>query len=391
MHDPQENSSRPLISITPRRKSVRFNFTSPSPRAPPVLEPRPHALNVSYTIPSTTVNIDHVTQHSHRQHANNHVEYIPTARRQHLQITGEKIHPSTQTLDELHQFMRKKAEHLRQNMTKISTTFDQASDQLHRLKEEREAAPKKPSRIPISTRQRSPSPPVVIYRKPQHRSLADLRWYCLARKFAHLWRERTFKRTNAVEFHHRRLLTNAFALWLHSVRHDHQLTRDHLHRRRMKNTWNLWRLQWNKRRLRQHHMITAREQYDRQLTFRVSSNPSLPSYVDCFPSPVQFYTIWQISTSHRRQEAQKDLRAQYHRRIHLHRICFHAWLTYAEYRRRKNAHKSISHAECSWVNLDCLRTCSRLLPTASSRKNLCRLEAGADEKPVDPAARASSG
>ena len=140
MLDPQQNSSRPLISITPRKKSVRFNITTPSPRIPASLvqndsNHRHHPLNVSYTIPSTTVNIDHVTNQSHMQHLNNHVEYIPTTRRNNLQINGEKILPPTQTLDELHQFMKIKAENLRKNMTQVASTFTNASTNLNRLKE----------------------------------------------------------------------------------------------------------------------------------------------------------------------------------------------------------------------------------------------------------------
>jgi hypothetical protein len=137
MHDPQQNSSRPLISITPRKKSVRFNITSPSPRISNQNEAnhRQHPLNVSYTIPSTTINIDHVTNQSHMPHLNNHVEYIPTTRRNHLQIQGEKILPPPKTYDELQQFMKIKAENLRKNMTQVATTFNHASTHLNRLKE----------------------------------------------------------------------------------------------------------------------------------------------------------------------------------------------------------------------------------------------------------------
>ena len=140
MIDPPQNSSRPLISITPRKKSVRFNITSPSPRPLTQRETnhRQHPLNVSYTIPSTTVNIDHVTNQSHNQHLKDHVEYIPTTRRNNLQITGEKIHPlppPPQAYDELQQFMKTKAENLRKNMTQVATTFNHASTHLNRLKE----------------------------------------------------------------------------------------------------------------------------------------------------------------------------------------------------------------------------------------------------------------
>lgn len=50
--------------------------------------------------------------------------------------------------------------------------------------------------------------------------------------------------------------------------------------------------------------------------------------------------MWQINTYQRRQEYEKGLRANYHYRIHLQRICFNGWLTYADYRRKKNLHKS---------------------------------------------------
>lgn len=144
MLDPAQNSSRPLISITPRKKSVRFNITSPSPRTftQPETNPRQHPLNVSYTIPSTNVNIDHVTNQSHNPRLNNQVEYIPTTRRAGLQINGQKITPPPpptaappQAYDELQQFMKIKAENLRKNMTQVATTFNHASAHLNRLKE----------------------------------------------------------------------------------------------------------------------------------------------------------------------------------------------------------------------------------------------------------------
>lgn len=134
---PQQNTARPLISITPRKKSVRFNITTPSPRTTSnERSTRQHPLNVSYTIPSTTVNIDHVTNQSHLQHLNNRVEYIPTTRRNQLQIQGEQLLPQSQsTYNELQQFMKTKAANLRKNMSQVTTTFTQASTQLNRLKE----------------------------------------------------------------------------------------------------------------------------------------------------------------------------------------------------------------------------------------------------------------
>ncbi|CAF3748806.1 unnamed protein product [Rotaria sp. Silwood1] len=359
MHDPQQNSSRPLISITPRKKSVRFNITSPSPRIPKLTNPNElnhhsHPLNVSYTIPSTTINIDHITNQSHMQHLNNHIEYIPTTRRDNLQIIGEKILPQTKTLDELHQFMKIKAENIRRNMTQVARTFNHASAHLNHLKEEQQTALKRPSRIPVSTRYRSPSPTIVIYKKPQHRSLDDLRWYCLARKFSILWQTKIFgchlrrikffyeqkllkkyfqlwkniiennpKELIAIAFYHRQLLKTYFYIWLNFTSQD-QIAIEHINHKRIQHAWNIWKMQLNKRRLHQQQFIIAYRQYHRRVLFR-------------------FYHIWQINTYQRRQEHEKSLRSNYHYRIHLQRVCFNAWLTYTEYRRRKNIHKKRVH------------------------------------------------
>jgi hypothetical protein len=54
----------------------------------------------------------------------------------------------------------------------------------------------------------------------------------------------------------------------------------------------------------------------------------------------KFYHTWKMNTHQRQQELEKHLRANYHYRIHLQRICFNGWLTYTEYRRKKNLHKS---------------------------------------------------
>ncbi|CAM4809910.1 unnamed protein product [Rotaria magnacalcarata] len=359
MHDPQQNSSRQLISITPRKKSVRFNITSPSPRIPKLSTQNDsnhqhHPLNISYTIPSTTVNIDHVTNQSHMQHLNNHIEYVPTARRNNLQINGEKILPPPKTLDELHQFMKTKAESLRKNMTNVTATFNHASTHLNHIKEEQQTALKRPSRIPISTRHRSPSPTTVIYKKPQHRSLEDLRWYCLARKFSILWQKKIYgchiRRIKsyyqqkllqkyfhlwkyvikndpyeliAVQFYHQQLIKNYFHVWL-NFNSLTQLAVEHINHKRIKNTWTMWKLQLHKRQLHQQQYATANKQYNKKIQSH-------------------FYYIWQMKTSQRRQEVEKSLRSNYHYRIHLQRICFNAWVTYTEYRRRKNSHKKRVH------------------------------------------------
>ena len=57
---------------------------------------------------------------------------------------------------------------------------------------------------------------------------------------------------------------------------------------------------------------------------------------------LKFYHQWRIQTDRRRSEHEKTLRAHYHYRLHMQRICFQAWITYTEYRRRKNNHKSRS-------------------------------------------------
>lgn len=358
MHDAPPNSARPLISITPRKKSVRFNITTPSPRPSTASNPRTtHPLNVSYTIPSTNVNIDHVTNPSHQQYLNNNqVEYVPTTRRNQLQVRGERLRPTSappsdptppQTLDELQQYMKSKAENLRQNMAKATSTFHHASAQLNRLKEgeqlllsgrfsssnwchvEREQISKRPSRIPISTRHRSPSPPVVIYKKAQHRSLDDLRWYCLARKFAILWQKATFgchvRRIRS--FYHHRLLRSSFTQWRNIVRHhpleekalsfyhqhllrrcfqswwnfsvehrpEDQLAIEHLHRKRLQRTWLLWKSQTFKRQWRQRQYELAQGKYHRTLLSRVKPTP----WIRLNPFLVSFRSLvlWSMANS----------------------------------------------------------------------------------------------
>ena len=303
MHDPpQQTGSRPLISITPRKKSVRFNITTPSPRTKSnERTTRQHPLNVSYTIPSTTVNIDHVTNQAHLQHLNNRVEYVPMTRRNQLQIQGEKILPQPQTYYELQQFMKDKAANLRKNMTQVATTFTQASTHLNRLKQEQQTALKRPSRIPVSTRLRSPSPPVVIYRKAQQRSFNELRWFCLARKFSILWQKRVFtchlrriksfyqkKLTQkyfllwknstkthpyehiAIEFYHKNLLKTFFQLWIQSLDRN-QLADGFLYRKRIQSTWCLWKTQLHKRQLHQRQYQIASDQYNHKIVSLVGS------------------------------------------------------------------------------------------------------------------------
>ncbi|UJR15741.1 hypothetical protein I4U23_002676 [Adineta vaga] len=222
MLDSQQKSSRPFRSITPRKKSVRFNITSPSPRITPLINEdnssnhRQHPLNVSYTIPSTTVNIDHVTNQSHMQHLNNRVEYVPTTRRNNLQITGEQILPQPQTLGELHQFMKMKAENLRKNMTQVTDTFIHASSHLNRIKEEQQTA---------------------LMKRP------------------------------TIEFHHRHLLLTYFQMWL-TFTSQTQIAAEHLDHKRLQNAWKIWKVQLDKRRLHQQQSILATEQYHRKLSAR---------------------------------------------------------------------------------------------------------------------------
>lgn len=131
MHEPTSNTGRPLISITPRKKSVRFKINTPSPRNLPVNKLQTHPLNVSYVIPSTTNGIDHVTADINLLNRNDHVEYLPMTRRTPLEVHGEKS--ELKAYEELQEFLKKKQENLRRNMTKITSTFSQASNQLTHL------------------------------------------------------------------------------------------------------------------------------------------------------------------------------------------------------------------------------------------------------------------
>ena len=169
---------------------------------------------------------------------------------------------------------------------------------------EREIIAQRPSRIPISTRRRSPSPPIVIYKKAQHRSLDDLRWYCLARKFSILWQKSTFgchlrriksfyhekllrqyfllwketideekNQEQATEYYHQQLLRRTFHNWWTVIvqkRQESHLALEHLHRKRLQTTWQLWKTQFAKRRLRQRQFNMANEQYHRGVIGRVS-------------------------------------------------------------------------------------------------------------------------
>lgn len=215
----------------------------------------------------------------------------------------------------------------------------------------------------------------MIYKKAQHRSLADLRWYCLARKFSILWQKSTFgcHLRRIKSFYHEKLLRQHFLLWKETIdeekneeqateyyhqqllrhtlhnwwtvtvqqRQESHLALEHLHRKRLQTTWQLWKTQFAKRRLRQRQFNMANEQYHRTVLVRVSFVRFLGgrlSTVESFIS--KFYHLWQTNTSQRQHEREKNLRASYHRRIHMQRICFQAWVTYTEYRRRKNTHKS---------------------------------------------------
>ena len=169
---------------------------------------------------------------------------------------------------------------------------------------ERDLLSKRPSRIPISTRHRSPSPPVVIYKKAQHRTIEDLRWYCLARKFSILWQNFTFgchlrrirsyyhhrllhsyflqwkqninenpSEEPAISFYHQHLLRRCFQRWCTSTiehRQDYQQALNLLHRKRLQQTWHLWRHQTMKRQLRQRHFEQAQGKYHRTILIRVS-------------------------------------------------------------------------------------------------------------------------
>lgn len=161
---------------------------------------------------------------------------------------------------------------------------------------EQQTVLKRPSRIPVSTRLRSPSPPVVIYKKPQHRSLDDLRWYCLARKFSILWQKYTFGchlrrikflyqqklirkyfllwKNNqydsiAIEYYHKKLLKTYFHLWL-SFLTKTQIAIEFLNHKRMKNMWIIWKIQLNKKHLHQQQYQIANEQYHRKILSHVN-------------------------------------------------------------------------------------------------------------------------
>ena len=169
---------------------------------------------------------------------------------------------------------------------------------------ERKTIVKRASRIPISTRHRSPSPPIVIYKKSQHRTLDDLRWYCLARKFSIIWQKATFgchlrqirtvsqkkclrqhflhwKQTinddrleqYALNFYHRRLLKNVFQHWFSITvehRHDYQTADEHLKRKRLEMSWCYWKEQFIKRQRLKRKYLLANEKYRRNLASRVS-------------------------------------------------------------------------------------------------------------------------
>lgn len=159
------------------------------------------------------------------------------------------------------------------------------------------------SRIPISTRHRSPSPPVVVYKKAQNRNLNDLRWYCLARKFSILWQKFTFgchlrriksyyrakelrkyfilwKQTifenqleeRALKIYEHRLLRNAFQFWFTSTiqeRDDIQLADEHFGRKRLSMAWMIWRQKLFERQKRNRQYTVAAEKYNRSLVIRV--------------------------------------------------------------------------------------------------------------------------
>ncbi|CAF1495253.1 unnamed protein product, partial [Didymodactylos carnosus] len=56
-----------------------------------------------------------------------------------------------------------------------------------------------------------------------------------------------------------------------------------------------------------------------------------------------FYYLWQAQTSQKRKNFQLHLFSDHHYRQQLQRVCFHAWLSYADYRKRKNMHKNRVH------------------------------------------------
>ena len=158
---------------------------------------------------------------------------------------------------------------------------------------------KRPSRIPVSTRYRSPSPTKVVHRKVEHYSLEKLRWYCLARKFSILWQDKVFgyylrpikhfyqqkllkKYFNlwksiiqdekyeyvAIEFHHQKLSKKYFQIWFNLTLLN-QKAMKYINHKRIQTTWYTWKKQLNKRRLHQQQCTIANKQYYRTVLSRV--------------------------------------------------------------------------------------------------------------------------
>ncbi|CAF0994994.1 unnamed protein product [Didymodactylos carnosus] len=180
MIESQSQNVRPILSITPRKKSVRFNATSP--RLTPHLSTNTHvrpqqvsaknennkqkqdkqdkdrdhlivpATHTSYSLPlrNNTTNIDHITNDKHFQNllSDKQHEYVPTTRG--LQIKGEKkivittattnggVQSKKVILEDFNKFMKTKAEDLRRNMVTVTGTFNEASKQLNSIKEGKE-------------------------------------------------------------------------------------------------------------------------------------------------------------------------------------------------------------------------------------------------------------
>jgi hypothetical protein len=149
---------------------------------------------------------------------------------------------------------------------------------------------------------------VVIYKKTQHRTIDDLRWFCLARKFSILWQRYTFgcqlkrvrsfyriqllrhffhrwKQTidndsdddhnRARIFYRQRLLKHAFNNWSMltvQYRQDYAQAMKQLERKRLQMTWHLWKNQSSKRHKRQVQYQSACKQYQRTVLVRVRTS-----------------------------------------------------------------------------------------------------------------------
>ncbi|CAF0723917.1 unnamed protein product [Didymodactylos carnosus] len=399
MIEPQSQSVRGVLSITPRKKSVRFAITSP--RLPYHLttkthlhpqqlaienghntkdEDKDHLLipktNASYSLPlrNNTTNIDHITSDTHFQNllSDKQIEYVPTTRG--LQIRGEKK-PFTITtvtngigqsknviLDDLNKFMKTKVDDLRRNMVTVTSTFNEASKQLNSLKKERQIVVKK-SRIPISNarqHQRLPSPIKDVNKIPK--SINDLREQVLARKFSHLWQKKIFGTLlkPMKQYYNEYLMRKYFNIWKDEwweTRKEWRLmirAEYHYNLHLLTLFYRTWKQNTSIESIDAEKYLRAKHFADQRLvqhclrlwinytSERRVKNQQNQIALQCINRrrTLYFYNLWHTQTSRKLKDSQQYLFANRHYRQQLQRVCFHAWLTYADYRKRKNTHKN---------------------------------------------------